>query len=232
MMRIAGIVAGLGGTVLLVALAGNALKGADESATASIAAPPTQPPAARADPVRTTSDARPAPVAKARPVGASVVVPPAVDPTKLERVAPREPLGNLALAMPPKPGVPEKTLLHRPVATAAGRLEAQGHSVALAGITPVDPDETCVATDGMSWPCGMVARTAFRNFLRGRAVTCTVADPPSAETVITRCSLGEQDVARWLVENGFVIAMPGGPYSDAGEKAKRDRRGIFGPGSR
>lgn len=94
----------------------------------------------------------------------------------------------------------------------------------------LEPDEQCSSADGSSWPCGMVARTAFRNWLRGRAIECIVGEPAASGTVISDCRLGKQDVALWLVENGLASAEPGGAYVDAEEKAKAERRGIFGPG--
>lgn len=219
-MRLTWVLLALGGMalVVLLILAGTGLQETGEPATASVVAP-----VPAADPPRPRS-------IKARPVDPALIAAPEVDALQLERVEPRAPLGDIALAMPPRPGVPEPTLLHRPVATAAGRLEAAGHVIALDGIAAVEPDETCRAADGSSWPCGMVARTALRNWLRGRAVECTVGEPPARDAVTSACNLGGEDVAMWLVENGFATAVPGGPYEQAGEDAKAQRRGIFGPG--
>lgn len=224
-MRLGWVAAALSVTALavLVALAGNALKGQDEPPTASVAAPSPDVPAAPEAIPRTAA-------VRARPVNPALVAPPQIDASDLERVEPRGPLGDIALALPPKQAPPERTLLYQPVATAAGLLEAGGHKIALDGIAAITPEQECRATDGSSWPCGMVARTAFRNWLRGRAVACTVGEPPARETVITACDLGNEDVALWLVKNGFAVAQPGRLYAEAGEKAKAESRGIFGPG--
>lgn len=145
---------------------------------------------------------------------------------RLERVEPRPPLSELSLALPPKQGVAEPTLLYRAIAVAAGRIEAHGHVVELPGIRIVEPDRVCRDADGRIWACGMVARTAFRNWLRGRAVECTVAEPPSRETVTSACRLGKKDVGEWLVENGYAEASAGGPYGEAEDTARAERRGI------
>ena len=149
---------------------------------------------------------------------------------EFERVAPRAPLGELGLALPPKRPVStdwEGSLLHRPVAPAAGLVEAMGHTIAIADIDPVALDETCLF-EGEEWACGVRARAAFRAFLRGRSVTCAVQPEAGSETVTARCRRGKRDVGPWLVSNGWARATAGGPYGDAAEKAKRARKGIFG----
>src|SRR5690606_16307639 len=119
--------------------------------------------------------------------------------------------GPIGQASDPSKGPPRPTILHRPVAVAAGMFEAQGHTVALAGIEPLDAEEECVS-DGVSWPCGVHARTAFRNWLRGRALTCTVPPALGEEVVVSACTLGRHDPAEWLVSQGWVRALADGSY--------------------
>ena len=150
-----------------------------------------------------------------------------------ERVEPRAPLSDLAQAQPPKPpkaSMPDKwkgTPLFRPVATAAGLIEAKGYSVAVSGLDMVRPEETC-GEAGRSWACGVSARTAFRAFLRGRAVVCTVPPEGGRDIISAECRIGKQDVGEWLVENGWARAAKGGPYEEAGKKAQAAKKGIFG----
>lgn len=190
--------------------------GSDEPATSAIPAPAAPPP--------------PKPAARSRAIDPDVVAPPELPTGELERVEPREPLSKLALAMPPKPKMPDDwngTKLFQPVATAAGLIEAKGYSVAISGIDVVGQDETCT-TDGKSWPCGIRARTAFRSFLRGRAVVCTVPPEGGRDRIAAECRIGKQDVGQWLVDNGWARAAKGGPYVEAGEKAQSAKKGIFG----
>ncbi|MDF1599114.1 thermonuclease family protein [Mesorhizobium sp. YIM 152430] len=166
-----------------------------------------------------------------RPVAPMIAAPP-VDVTQLERVAPREPLSPLGAPEDPATRPPRETLLHRPVVVDAGTIEAQGHRVALEGIEIVAADETC-GEGGRSWPCGVHARTAFRNYLRGRAVACTVPGTPGGETIVSRCKLGPADPAAWLVAQGWARAAPGSGYEDDEQAALEAGRGIHGaaPGS-
>lgn len=159
----------------------------------------------------------------------------------LERLPPRAPLGQSASkasakpssqgadakssAAPAEPGERKETLLYQPIAEAAGVLDAAGYRVTLAGVDPVGKDKSCPRSGGGTWPCGLVARTAFRAWLRGRAVTCDL--PPAKGAVTTSCKLGDNDPALWLAENGW--ARSDDPrYSDAAEKAKEAKRGMFG----
>ena len=156
-----------------------------------------------------------------------LAAPPANEERPLERIAPRAPLSELSLAAPPKPKAAKDLTgepLFRPVAEAAGVIEVKGQSITVSGIEVVAPDEICTDGAGKSWPCGVRARTAFRNFLRGRALTCAAPD----EAGTPRCLVGGQDIGEWLVENGWARAAAGGPYEDAGKKAKAARKGIFG----
>ncbi len=169
-----------------------------------------------------------------RAIDPEVVAPPQLQPEELERVEPRAPLSELALAGPPKPPktkMPDDwngTKLFQPVASAAGVIEAKGYFVAISGVDIVRQDETC--TDGgKSWTCGTRARTAFRAFLRGRAVVCTVPPEGGRDLITAECRVGNQDVGQWLIENGWARAAKSGPYVEAGEKARMARKGIFGP---
>lgn len=175
----------------------------------------------------------------ARTIDPEMIAPPDVATRELQRVAPRKPLSELSLAQPPKPKPPEElkdTPLYRPVAVAAGLIEAKGNTIALSGVEAVKPDETCTDSGGKSWKCGMRARTAFRAFLRGRAVTCNgketkdakAPDAAAPNPIVADCKVAKQDVGQWLVENGWARAAEGGPYADAGDAAREAGKGIFG----
>lgn len=167
----------------------------------------------------------------ARPVAEGEFAPPAAEAGGLTREAPRAPLSELSLALPPKPKMNDEwdgATLFRPVASAAGRIEAMGLGVTIAGVAPLEEGASCNA-DGEEWNCGARARTAFRGFLRGRAVVCDVPPEKTAGEAVAKCRLGKMDVGEWLVANGWARAEAGGPYEDAGRKAEADKKGIFGP---
>lgn len=224
-LHFAAAVAGLAGASIAILAGGRALIPHESPDVSSVASPDGPETAAvpKVDPPRPTIRSR-----TAAPDGE---MEPPSGPEEFERVAPRAPLGDLGLALPPKPPMRhdwEGTVLYRPVAPAAGLVEAMGHKVAIAGVDAMADDETCLF-EGKEWACGIRARAAFRSFLRGRAVTCAVPSEADRKVVTAACRLGKQDLGQWLASNGWARAAPGGPYGDAEEKARAAKKGIFGP---
>ena len=167
----------------------------------------------------------------ARRIAEDLIAPPPLDPSGIERVEPRPPLGELGLAPPPKTPMPQdwrETLLFRPVATSSTVFEAMGRIVAISGTVDIGPDRTC-SFDDTAWACGQRARAAFNAWLRGRGLKCLL--PPDADrfAIAASCTLGKQDVGAWLVSNGWAMAAPTGIYGKAEAVARDARMGIFGP---
>jgi hypothetical protein len=152
----------------------------------------------------------------------------------LQRLEPRAPLSGLAAPAPPPPppdpdSLPKRwRMVHQPVATAAGILEASGMTLVLPGIDVVAVNETCTAPSGQSWPCGMAARTAFRAYLRGRALNCRLPDTRAETGILTECLLQGEDPALWLISQGWAKAKSDGPFGAQAQEAAAARRGIFG----
>ena len=214
----------LGGAVVLI---GGRMVANPVAAVAPVPQPPTIV-AAPAAPAPALS--RP-PQTSSRLVAPKIVAPPEIDPSQLQREPPREPLSELGLAPQPEPEVFVEwagTPFYRPVAVESAIFESMGHKVAIAGTQSVALNETCLA-DGTSWRCGVRARTAFRLWLRGRALVCALPDETDAAVVTARCRLGKQDAGAWLVSNGWARAAPGGPYVKAEETAQAAKMGIYGP---
>ncbi len=169
----------------------------------------------------------------ARNVGGGLVVAPLVPDGPLERVA--------ALPQPTPPSQPEPEVASVPeskairwrlvfnaVATSAGILQTAETAIVIPGIDAVSADEDCTSPSGMIWPCGMVARTAFRNYLQGRALNCHLPDKNDNKAIVAECLLQGQDPAAWLVEQGWARAKPDSPFAKLAETAKTSNRGIYG----
>ena len=182
------------------------------------------PPAAAAIPDRQLRE-------PARRIAESLVAPPPVDLSEIERVEARPPLGELGLAIRPKTPMPQnwrETLLYRPIATSSATFESMGWKLAISGAQDIGVDQTCSFHDEV-WPCGQRARAAFNAWLRGRALNCFL--PPETErfAIAASCRLGKQDVGAWLVSNGWAMAARTGIYGKAEGVARDARMGIFGP---
>jgi endonuclease YncB( thermonuclease family) len=142
----------------------------------------------------------------------------------LERVAPRAPLSELAERARPK-----VVLLHRPSSLSAGVVAfGSDQSVRLADIVETELERRCVASDGTSWPCGAMARTQQRLFLRNRSLTCETGSAAWQGEIRTRCWVGVQDVSSWLAKYGWAEAEPGSALTALTEEARAERRGLFG----
>lgn len=147
-----------------------------------------------------------------------------VESQPLERVEARKPLSEPQ----PEPQI-AAAVLRRPVAVSAGLVAFEdGRTLQLEGLAPEKADRTC-DDNGKSWPCGEVARTAFRNYLRARALVCEVPKNGWQGTTTAHCVVGNDDPALWLAQNGWAEATTAGsPLSDAVDEARRGRVGFYG----
>ena len=149
--------------------------------------------------------------------------------------APSPPLSENATA---NESVPAETLpatadgkdsveLLRPTVENAGLLSFGKRRLQIAGVIATPADKSC-GSDGKQWPCGMMAKTALRLYLRNRTIDCDLPSGAWEDMASAACRLGQQDIGTWLVENGWVEAQPGSPLAAAGEKAKQAKQGIHG----
>jgi endonuclease YncB( thermonuclease family) len=211
-----------------ISAVGRHLAGGDASPFAVEPEMPAPPDPASEKPTRAWNQGSEPPAQAAAPPASSDQRP--MDAAGYTRVKPRAPLSDLGQAKPPRKKSEDwdGTNLFRPVANAAGVFESTGYTVTVAGTDIIDPKETCVF-QGKSWPCGVLARTAFRSFLRGRAVTCALPLEGDQKSIAADCRVGKENVGEWLVSNGWARAAKNGPYGDAGKKAQSAGKGIFGP---
>lgn len=143
--------------------------------------------------------------------------------TALERIEPREPLHKSA-----EPDPVKVAMLPRPQTTQAGQLISGGRQVQLVDVIPTEPTRQCRTDSGGEWPCGMVARTQQRLFIRNRTVACEAEQADWQGVLVTRCRIGDVDIAEWLVRNGWVEAEQGSSLAALSEQARAGHLGIFG----
>lgn len=192
------------------------------------------------------AQSQPSPEMQPRIVAPQLIAPPDVKTDDLQRVEPRPPLnGTLQQGSDIKPQATPKLqpatkllkadpLLFKPVAEAAGKINAEGRIVTIAGVEGVPVDRMC-GEDGASWPCGMIARTAFRSFLRGRAVRCDFPDGDVPQEVTAACRVGNKDIAEWLLANGWAEISAGNEtesYQELAKQAEAGKKGIYGSAPR
>lgn len=184
-------------------------------------APPVQEAPRAPAPVPAPLPAQP----RVRAVAPEVVAPPRLETEGLERVEARLPLSTHAA---PSRKRRNHGVVFRPVIEAAGRLAGSGLVIDIVGIAPTDSARICTDASGAEWTCGVRARTAFRAFVRGRALKCDLPDELDEDRYTTSCALGQQDVGAWLAAQGWAEALADGPYAEAGAAARAAGKGIFG----
>lgn len=164
-----------------------------------------------------------------RPVNPDLFASPlAAEPQKLERIEPRAPLDTGQLETERVKVV----LLPRPESVEAGLIAFGPRNLKLADITTTDRMRMCPSAKGGDWPCGMVARTQQRLFLRNRTIACETDSADWKGMIEARCRVGELDIATWLAENGWAEAPAGSPLAALTDKARTERRGLFGDDQR
>ena len=159
-----------------------------------------------------------------RPIAPEVVALPELEPEQLVRIEPRAPLSTFAA---PTRKRRDHGRIFRPLIQSAGKLTGSRLAIEIAGLVPTDEDAICTDADGRQWPCGVRARTAFRSFVRGRALTCELPEEINEKRYVVACALGKHDIGNWLVAQGWAAPAPDGPYVQAGDEARAQRRGIY-----
>lgn len=102
--------------------------------------------------------------------------------------------------------------------------------VVIAGIKAPHFTDICTDDSGAKWKCGAKARAELARLIGGRAVGCVMVDVSVREFPIANCHVGRDDLADWMIENGW--ADPSDPNdrdkAALAEKAKTERRGRYG----
>ncbi|WP_181703738.1 thermonuclease family protein [Chthonobacter albigriseus] len=111
--------------------------------------------------------------------------------------------------------------------------ENQGLIVRISGVEPLPFDRVCKnEATGASWRCGAKARAAFAQYLAGRMVDCeevSVVKPKPVREIQARCALDGEDVATWLVSQGWADASgTDDRLAAAAKTAQQNGRGQHG----
>jgi len=142
-------------------------------------------------------------------------------------IAPRSDHPLIDAAAPAAQGAedPGTVRIAYPVIRAAGALEWRGQPFGLAGVAVTAPDATC-GTEADAWPCGRVALTAIRRFVRTRTIECAAVDAAEPADHRARCTVGGRDIGEWLVTHGWAKAQ-GPAYGEAEQAAREAKAGLW-----
>ena len=107
-------------------------------------------------------------------------------------------------------------------------LELAGRRIRLWGVDAPESRQTCTQA-GVSWRCGQQAANALDAWLGARPVACVEIDKDQNGRSVSRCTVGGEDIGRWLVINGWAIEYADysdGRYAAAQRQAERTHAGI------
>src|SRR5690606_37841853 len=91
----------------------------------------------------------------------------------------------------------------------ADTLQIKDTRYRLYGVDAVEANQMCRKPNGTPWPCGEQAIDALSDMLEGREVACETwqGDHRDADDrLIAICHVGADDLAEWLVKNGWAVA--------------------------
>jgi endonuclease YncB( thermonuclease family) len=125
-----------------------------------------------------------------------------VSPPGVMPIPPGPLLREPAAPAPPDPPRWRRYVL--PQTTDAATFAVPGLTIHLSGVAAPAPTETCTTVDGETWPCGATALFTLRRFLHGRGIECYFPYPEGATDVTAPCRIGREDIALWLLQNGWA----------------------------
>lgn len=100
--------------------------------------------------------------------------------------------------------------------------------IRLFGIDAPESKQLCL-DEGRPWRCGAAATQQLRALIGDSPVTCVPLGEDTYGRTLAQCRVGETDIQRWLVGNGWAVAFT--RYSTAyvaeEARARAQRRGMM-----
>src|SRR5262245_15409672 len=80
--------------------------------------------------------------------------------------------------------------------------------IRLGGIDAPAVDQLCLNTKGERWTCGVAARDELIKHFGGKTWTChTRSVTDRRGRTVARCEADGEDIQKWLVSNGWALAL-------------------------
>ncbi len=108
-------------------------------------------------------------------------------------------------------------------------IEVHGARIRMHGIDAPENRQECIRADGTSWRCGQQAALALSDRIGRATVRCEPRDRDRYGRVVAVCFKGTEDLNRWMVATGWVVAYRkySLDYVADEERAKRAKIGIW-----
>lgn len=108
-------------------------------------------------------------------------------------------------------------------------IEVHGARIRMHGIDAPESRQECIRADGTSWRCGQQAALALSDRVGRATIRCEPRDRDRYGRVVAVCFKGTEDLNRWMVATGWVVAYRkySLDYVADEERAKRAKLGIW-----
>lgn len=100
------------------------------------------------------------------------------------------------------------------------------HRIQLDGVYGPLSNDVCFV-DAAEWSCGLEAKQALAERLAEKAVACDGLRRLDDGALLAQCKVGDEDVAQWLVDNGWALGAPAGAYVGAETTARSAGLGVW-----
>jgi endonuclease YncB( thermonuclease family) len=101
--------------------------------------------------------------------------------------------------------------------------------IRLEGFDAPETDQSCLDSEGRSFQCGLEAKATLEKRFGSRPWTCNGSKKDRYGRTLATCSVGREDVGRWMVREGWALAFR--RYSIAyvtdEDSAREGRRGLW-----
>lgn len=102
------------------------------------------------------------------------------------------------------------------------------HRIRLAGLEGPASEAACYDPAQRLWACGLQARAALNNLIRGQTLLCRDTGLKAGEASIAHCSLGREPLDRAMVRQGYARPLTvDGPLAPDLLEARVQKRGLW-----
>lgn len=104
-----------------------------------------------------------------------------------------------------------------------------GQSIRLHGVDAPETDQTCLDANGQKWACGISARDKLAAKIGSASVRCYGDDYDRNKRLVARCTLNNEDLEAWLVQEGHALAFVrySDDYAELEQIASMNRAGLW-----
>jgi endonuclease YncB( thermonuclease family) len=108
-------------------------------------------------------------------------------------------------------------------------LRRDGQDFRLKGIDAPELHQSCEDDKGKAYPCGLKARDALQQLVKGRSIACEVVARDRYERMVSICFDGDRDINAAMVRAGWATAYlrHGSEYQQEEAEARLNGRGIW-----